>query len=61
VLIGDSDGVVVVPAEREAEVRAVAAEIEKAEEAIRQDVERGAPLREARQRLGYHALQTRSR
>jgi 4-hydroxy-4-methyl-2-oxoglutarate aldolase len=60
VLIGDSDGVVVVPAEREAEVLAVAAEIEKAEEAIRQEVERGTPLREARQRLGYHTLQTRS-
>jgi regulator of RNase E activity RraA len=59
VLIGDSDGVVVVPAEREAEVLAVAAEIEETEEAIRQDVERGTPLREARQRLGYHHLQTR--
>jgi regulator of RNase E activity RraA len=61
VLIGDSDGAVVVPAEREAEVLAVAAEIEKTEEAIRQEVERGTPLREARQRLGYHTLQTRGR
>lgn len=58
VLIGDSDGVVAVPAERESEVLTVAAEIEKAEEAIRQEVERGTPLREARQRLGYHQLQT---
>jgi regulator of RNase E activity RraA len=58
VLIGDSDGVVVVPAEREAEVLAVAGEIEAAEAAIRQEVERGTPLRVARQRLGYHHLQT---
>jgi regulator of RNase E activity RraA len=58
VLIGDSDGIVVVPGERELEVLDVAAGIEQAEEAIRQEVERGMPLRDARRRLGYHTLQT---
>jgi 4-hydroxy-4-methyl-2-oxoglutarate aldolase len=59
VLIGDGDGVVVVPAEREEEVLRAATEIEEAEEAIRAEVARGASLREARQRLGYFMLQTR--
>jgi len=58
VLIGDADGVVVVPAEREQEVLDVAAEIERAEEVIRREVGRGTSLREARRQLGYHALQT---
>ncbi|HWG25580.1 RraA family protein [Actinospica sp.] len=59
VLIGDADGVVVVPAEREQEVLDVVTEIEHAEEVIRREVEHGASLREARTRLGYHTLQTR--
>lgn len=58
-LIGDGDGIVVVPAEREQEVLRAATEIEEAEEAIRAEVARGAGLREARQRLGYFTLQTR--
>lgn len=58
VVIGDTDGLVVVPAGLEAEVLAVATEIERAEEAIRQEVLHGTPLREARQRAGYHTLQT---
>jgi 4-hydroxy-4-methyl-2-oxoglutarate aldolase len=59
VLIGDGDGVVVVPAEREEQVLEVVTEIEQAEEVIRREVERGASLREARTQLGYHTLQTR--
>jgi regulator of RNase E activity RraA len=59
ILIGDADGVVVVPAEREQDVLDVVTEIEQAEEAIRREVESGASLREARTRLGYHSLQTR--
>jgi len=59
VLVGDGDGVVVVPVEREQEVLAVATEIEQAEEVIRREVEGGASLREVRTRLGYHTLQTR--
>jgi regulator of RNase E activity RraA len=58
ILIGDADGLVVVPAEREQEVLAVVTEIEEAEEKIRREVQHGTPLREIRQRLGYHTLQT---
>jgi regulator of RNase E activity RraA len=58
-VIGDADGVVVVPAEREQQVLEVSTEIERAEEAIRAEVRDGVPLREARARRGYHNLQTR--
>ena len=58
-LIGDRDGVVVVPRGREAELLDVAARIEAAEEAIRSIVMAGGSLREARERQGYHALQAR--
>lgn len=59
VVIGDGDGVVVVPVEREEHVLDAAAEIERAEDAIREEVERGARLDEARARLGYFGLQRR--
>jgi regulator of RNase E activity RraA len=59
ILIGDADGLVVVPAERARDVLGIATEIEEAEEKIRQEVLLGGPLREVRQRLGYHTLQTR--
>lgn len=60
VLIGDGDGIVVVPREREAEVVEAVLAIEAAEEVIRDQVTQGVRLSEARQRLGYHALQTRT-
>lgn len=60
VVVGDGDGVVVVPAEREQEVLAAALEIEAREEQIRRQVTDGVPLLEARTRLGYHRLQSRS-
>lgn len=58
-LAGDGDGVVVVPAGRAAEVARVAAGIEAAEAKIRQAVEAGASLREARAAVNYHRLQAR--
>jgi 4-hydroxy-4-methyl-2-oxoglutarate aldolase len=60
VIIGDRDGVVVVPAQRAIEVLAAADEIEQAEAAIRDRVAAGARLDEARSRAGYHSLQTHS-
>jgi 4-hydroxy-4-methyl-2-oxoglutarate aldolase len=60
ILIGDGDGIVVVPRERETEVLDVARSIEETEERIREQVLRGVRLVEARQQLGYHALQTRA-
>lgn len=58
-LLGDTDGVVVVPAEREEEVLASALEIEEREEAIRGLVLGGSRLDDARRQHGYHALQSR--
>lgn len=61
VLLGDADGVVVVPQEREDQILASALEIEQSEQAIRELVLGGARLDEARRQHGYHALQTRQR
>lgn len=58
-LLGDGDGLVIIPAARAEEVIATAEGIERAEDTIRAAVEAGTPLREARQRAGYHDLQHR--
>lgn len=60
-LLGDGDGVVAVPAARAVEVARVATEVAAAEQAIRGLIEQGLTLREARERHGYHALQSRRR
>lgn len=59
VILGDADGIVVVPAAAEADVLAAAAAISDAEERIRLRVREGTRLDEARREAGYHALQTR--
>ena len=56
---GDADGVVVLPAEHEDDILAVAEEIHAAEEAIRASVRGGMRLDEARRQHRYHQLQTR--
>lgn len=58
-VIGDDDGVLVVPQSREVEVLRVAQEIEAAERSIIGAVEAGYPLREAREQFRYHTLQRR--
>ena len=60
-IVGDSDGVVIVPAEREREVLTRARTIHETEQEIRTAVQAGTPLREARARFGYHSLQTPGR
>jgi 4-hydroxy-4-methyl-2-oxoglutarate aldolase len=57
-LRGDSDGVVVVPQDREEDVLQTAEAIESAEEAIRAELRKGTRLDKAREQLGYHKLQT---
>lgn len=59
ILLGDSDGVVVIPQAREAEVLRVAEEISEVEDRIRNALRAGKTLREARAELGYHDLQTK--
>jgi 4-hydroxy-4-methyl-2-oxoglutarate aldolase len=59
ILLGDADGLVVIPREREEEVLAVVKEIEEAEGHIRQAIAEGSRLDEARKKFRYHQLQTR--
>jgi regulator of RNase E activity RraA len=59
VLIGDGDGVVIIPAGSEARVLEVGLRIEQAEAAIRDLIGQGMRLDEARAQAGYHTLQTR--
>lgn len=59
ILRGDSDGVVVIPKAREEEVLAVAEAIEEAEARIREAVQSGRRLDEARREQQYHLLQRR--
>lgn len=56
-IVGDGDGVVVVPAREVARVLAASEEIHQAEEQVRMHLEEGASLRDARKAVGYHALQ----
>jgi regulator of RNase E activity RraA len=58
-LRGDADGVVCVPRAREDEVLAAAEEIDRAEGRIRELIEGGKSLTEARAELRYHSLQSR--
>ena len=59
VLVGDDDGVVIVPADRYDEVVALARRIEDIEDAIVRAVQSGATLKDARATHGYHSLQTK--
>jgi len=58
-VVGDSDGAVVVPAGAEDEVLGYARLIEETEQRIRDAVASGSPLRQARLDFGYHTLQRR--
>lgn len=58
-MVGDADGVLAIPREREAEILDLAEEIAAAENAIREAVDNGMSLREAREKHRYHLLQKR--
>lgn len=60
VVLGDADGIVVIPAAAAAEVLEVATEIGAAEERIRKATEGGLALVNARRDADYHSLQSRS-
>jgi 4-hydroxy-4-methyl-2-oxoglutarate aldolase len=58
-IVGDADGVVVLPAERLEEIIGVAKQIADSEAKIRNAVLDGARLDKAREQLRYHTLQSR--
>ncbi|WP_285730664.1 RraA family protein [Nocardiopsis sp. ATB16-24] len=60
VLLGDADGIVVVPSAVEFEVIETVRRIEEAEDVIRRAVQAGEPLSEARRKVSYHSLQSRT-
>jgi regulator of RNase E activity RraA len=57
IVLGDDDGVVVIPFERVEEVADIASEIAAAESRIIQAAQGGVSLSEARAQFGYHKLQ----
>ena len=59
-VVGDGDGVVVIPQQRLKQVLEVAQEISAAEERIREAVRSGKRLDEARKAARYHSLQTKA-
>lgn len=60
IILGDADGVVVIPQELEEKIFEIATEIEDVENRIRVEIDKGCSLREARERYGYHKLQTKT-
>ncbi len=60
ILVGDADGLLVIPRVRETEVYETAREIEDAEQAIERETAKGIRLDDARKTFRYHQLQTRS-
>ncbi len=56
---GDDTGVVVIPQEKAQAVLKVAKEIAQKEAMIEEYMEKGLPLREAREKVSYHSLQTK--
>jgi 4-hydroxy-4-methyl-2-oxoglutarate aldolase len=59
-VVGDADGVVVIPKAEEEAVLELARQVDDAERRIRLAVEAGTPLRDAREAVGYHHLQRRT-
>jgi len=60
IIVADANGVVVVPRERAREVAATARPIEAVEAQIRTQISQGKTLRQAREALGYHTLQSKA-
>ena len=59
IVVADANGVVIVPRARAAEVAACARQIESVEAEIRQQIAQGKSLKDAREALGYHHLQSK--
>jgi regulator of RNase E activity RraA len=59
IVVADANGVVIVPRARAREVAGTARRIEEAESRIREQIDQGKSLRDARAALGYHTLQSK--
>lgn len=59
IIFGTEDGALVIHQEREEEILVAAQSIEEKEDRIREEVMKGTSLKEAREKFGYHQLQTR--
>ena len=59
IILGDDSGALVVPKEKAEEVLALARHIEEVEQQIIAEVKSGSPLKAAREKLGYHKLQSK--
>lgn len=59
IILGDDTGVVCVPIELADEVADIAEKIERTEQAIIAEVKNGSTLKAAREKLGYHKLQSK--
>lgn len=60
IVVADANGVVFVPRARAREVAEVVRKIEESEESIREMINRGSTIAEARKSLGYHTLQRKA-
>ncbi len=61
IILGDDSGVVCIPKERAYEVLEIAKHIEEVEQSIILEVKNGSKLKEAREKLGYHNLQSKNK
>ncbi|MEO5925655.1 MAG: RraA family protein [Bryobacteraceae bacterium] len=61
IMRGDADGVIVIPKAHENAVLDAAEQIDTVENEIRRAVQSGMTLRQAREKHGYHSLQTRDK
>ena len=59
IILGDDSGALCIPKEKAAEVLEVARKIEATEQAIIAEVKKGSTLKAAREKLGYHTLQSK--
>ena len=59
IILGDDSGALVVPKERAAEILEIAKTIEETEQKIIAEVKNGSTLKAAREKLGYHHLQSK--
>jgi 4-hydroxy-4-methyl-2-oxoglutarate aldolase len=60
-VMGDDSGALVVPGEKAEQIYELAKEVAEREAVIEQELHLGASLRDARAKVNYHQLQTRSR